>query len=94
MAKLGAPVHAVYTAEQAGAYKPHFQAFEYMLDMLTCGPEDILHRASSFRYDLISAQDLGNKNKVWVNRGHEPANPCYGYVEIHEISHLPSVVRL
>ncbi len=92
--KLGAPFHAVYTAEQANAYKPRFKAFEYMFDMLGCGPEDILHCSSSFRYDLMSAHDLGIKNKVWVNRGHEPANPYYGYVEIADISGLPGVVGL
>ncbi len=92
--KLGAPFHAVYTAEQAQAYKPRFKAFEYMLDMLGCGPEDILHCSSSFRYDLMSAHDLGIRNKVWVNRGHEPANPYYGYVEIADISGLPGVVGL
>jgi 2-haloacid dehalogenase len=94
VAKLGAPFHAVYTAEQAGAYKPHFKAFEYMFDMLGCGPEDITHVSSSFRYDLMSAHDLGIKNKVWVNRGHEPANPYYGYVEIKDISGLPGVFGL
>jgi 2-haloacid dehalogenase len=92
--KLGAPFHAVYTAEQANAYKPRFQAFEYMFDMLGCGPEDILHCSSSFRYDLMSAHDLRITNKVWVNRGHEPANPYYGYVEIPDISGLPGVVGL
>lgn len=92
--KLGAPFHAVYTAEQAQAYKPRFKAFEYMFDMLGCGPEDMLHVSSSFRYDLMSAHDLGIKNKVWVNRGHEPANPYYGYVEIDDISGLPGVVGL
>ena len=92
--KLGAPFHAVYTAEQANAYKPRFKAFEYMFDMLGCGPEDILHCSSSFRYDLMSAHDLGVKNKVWVNRGHEPANPYYGYVEISDISGLAAVVGL
>ncbi len=94
VAKLGAPFHAVYTAEQANAYKPRFQAFEYMFDMLGCGPEDILHCSSSFRYDLMSAHDLGIKNKVWVNRRHEPANPYYGYTEIADISGLPGVVGL
>jgi len=54
----------------------------------------VLHCSSSFRYDLMSAHDLGIKNKVWVNRGHEPANPYYGYVEIPDISGLPSVVGL
>lgn len=92
--KLGAPFHAVYTAEQAQAYKPRFQAFEYLFDTLGCGPEDILHCSSSFRYDLMSAHDLGINNKVWVNRGHEPANPFYGYVEIPDISGLPAVVGL
>lgn len=94
VAKLGAPFHAVYTAEQAQAYKPRFKAFEYMLDMLGCNPEDVLHCSSSFRYDLMSAHDLGIKHKVWVNRGHEPANPYYGYVEIADISGLPGVVGL
>ena len=92
--KLGAPFHAVYTAEQAQAYKPRFKAFEYMFDMLGCGPDDVLHCSSSFRYDLMSAHDLGIRNKVWVNRGHEPANPFYGYVEIADISGLPGVVGL
>ena len=39
VAKLGAPFHRVYTAEQAQAYKPRLQAFEFMLDNLGCGPE-------------------------------------------------------
>ncbi|WP_293867448.1 haloacid dehalogenase type II [uncultured Alsobacter sp.] len=94
VAKLGAPFHAVYTAQQANAYKPRFQAFEYMFDMLGCGPEDVMHCSSSFRYDLMSAYDLGIKNKVWVNRGHEPPNPYYEYVEIKDISGLPGVLGL
>ena len=92
--KLGAPFHAVFTAEQARAYKPRMRAFEYMFDMLGCGPEDITHCSSSFRYDLMTAHDLGIKSKVWVNRGHEPANPYYGYTEIKDISGLPGVFGL
>jgi 2-haloacid dehalogenase len=92
--KLGAPFHAVYTAQQAQAYKPRFRAFEYMLDQLNANPEDILHVSSSFRYDLMSAHDLGIKNKIWVNRGHEPANPYYGYTEIKGISGLAGAVGL
>ncbi len=92
--KLCAPFHRVYTAEQAQAYKPRFKAYEYMFDQLGCGPDDMLHVSSSFRYDLMSAHDLGIKNKVWVNRGHEPANPYYGYVEISDISSLAGVIGL
>ena len=52
--KLGAPFHAVFTAEQTGTYKPRMNGFEYMLDALGCGPEDITHVSSSFRYDLMT----------------------------------------
>jgi 2-haloacid dehalogenase len=94
VSKLEASFHAVYTAEQARAYKPRMKAFEYMFDMLGCGPQDVAHCSSSFRYDLMTAHDLGITNKVWVNRRHEPANPYYGYVEIADISQLPSVFGL
>ena len=92
--KLGAPFHTVLTAEQSGTYKPQMNGFEYMLDLLGCGPEDITHVSSSFRYDLMTAHDLGIKSKVWINLGHEPANPYYGYTEIRDISGLPGVFGL
>lgn len=94
VAKLGAPFHAVFTAQQAQAYKPRLQAFEYMLDQLGCGPEDILHVSSSLRYDLMSADDLGVLNKVFVDRGHGPGNPAYRYQEIKDIGGLPAIVGL
>jgi 2-haloacid dehalogenase len=78
----------------AQAYKPRLQAFEYMLDNLGCGPEDILHVSSSLRYDLMSANDLGIKNKVFVARGHEPSTPYYNYTEIKDIGGLAGVVGL
>lgn len=92
--KLGAPVYKVITAEQTGSYKPQMNGFEYMLDALGCGPQDITHVSSSFRYDLMTAYDLGIKSKVWVNRGHEPANPFYEYTEIAGIGELPCVFGL
>lgn len=94
VAKLGAPFHAVFTAQQAQAYKPRLQAFEYMLDQLGCGPEDMLHVSSSLRYDLMSAHDIGIRNKVFVARGHEPSTPYYGYHEIKDIGGLPGIVGL
>lgn len=94
VAQLGAPFHRVYTAQQAQAYKPRLQAFEYMLDSLNANPEDMLHVSSSLRYDLMSADDLGIKHKVFVNRGHGPGNPAYGYTEIADIGGLPGVVGL
>jgi 2-haloacid dehalogenase len=94
VAKLGAPFHAVYTAEQAQAYKPRLRAFEYMLDELGCAPEDMLHVSSSLRYDLMSANDLGFTHKAFVARGHEPPNPAYGYREIKDIGGLAALVGL
>ncbi|MFE8992420.1 HAD-IA family hydrolase, partial [Streptomyces collinus] len=41
--RLGADFHAVFTAEQAGFYKPRYAAFEYMLDQLDASPEDFVH---------------------------------------------------
>ena len=92
--KLEAPFHAVYTAEQAKAYKPRFRAFEYMLEQLGCGVGDILHVSSSLRYDLIPAHDLRIVNKVYVNRGYEPSVPFYGYHEIADLSGLPGLLDL
>jgi 2-haloacid dehalogenase len=92
VARLGtAAFHAVYTAEQARAYKPRLAAFEYLLERLGCGPLDIVHVSSSLRYDLIPAHDLGIRNKVYVNRGYEPSTPYYGYREIASIGELPSL---
>jgi HAD superfamily hydrolase (TIGR01493 family) len=94
VAKLGAPFHRVYTAQQAQAYKPRLRAFEYMLDQLGCAPEELLHVSSSPRYDHMSANDMGIRNKAFVNRGHEPGNPAYGYREIPDIGGLPALVGL
>jgi 2-haloacid dehalogenase len=93
--KLGAPFHRVFTAQQAQAYKPRLAAFEFMLDSLGCGPQDVLHVSSSFRYDLFSAHDMHIKNKVFVARGHEaPADAAYNYHQIKDISELPALVGL
>lgn len=89
-----APFHAVFTAEQAQSYKPRMRGFEYMLDQLGARPEEVLHVSSSFRYDLMTAHDLGIRDKAWVNRGHEPPNPFYGYHEIPDIGGLPALLGL
>ncbi|MGE3283680.1 MAG: haloacid dehalogenase type II [Alphaproteobacteria bacterium] len=92
--KLGAPFYAVLTAEQAQAYKPRFQAFEYMFDTLGCGPEHFMHVSSSLRYDLMSAHDLRIGRRVFVERGHGPGNPAYGYQAIADLGGLPSLLGL
>ncbi len=92
--KLAAPFHRVYTAEQAQAYKPRFQAFEYMFDQLGAKPEEMMHVSSSFRYDQMSAFDLHFGARVWVARGHEPRNPHYFTHEIPDIGGLAACCGL
>lgn len=89
---LEAPFHTVCTAQQAQAYKPRMQAFEYMFDTLGCGPEDILHVSASLRYDLMPCYGLNIRNKVYVNRGYEPSVPYYQYHEINEIGGLAKLL--
>lgn len=92
--KLGAPFHAVFTAEQAQSYKPRMQGFEYMLESLGALPEELLHVSSSLRYDLMTARDLGIRDKVYVNRGYEPSVPYYEYHEIPDLGGLPALLGL
>ena len=91
---FGVPFHAVLTAQQAQAYKPRLQAFEYMFDTLGCGPEHVAHVSSSLRYDLMSAHDLRIGRRIYVERGHGPGNPAYGYTEIADLSGLPAALGL
>ncbi len=91
---LEVPFYRVYTAEQAQAYKPRMRPFEYMIDALGCNPEDILHVSSSLRYDLMTAADIGIRDKAWINRGHGPGNPEYGYTEIADAGGLAALVGL
>jgi 2-haloacid dehalogenase len=73
VAHLKAQFHEVFTAEEARAYKPRMQAFETMFDRLGCGPHQMMHVSSSFRYDLLTASDLGFMARTLVDRNHEPA---------------------
>jgi 2-haloacid dehalogenase len=95
VAKLGAPFAYVFTAEQAQAYKPRLQAFEYMIDQLHCAPEELMHVSSSFRYDHMSAHDLGYGARVFVARGHEPSlMPHYATHCIRDIGGLSALIGL
>ncbi len=94
VAKLGAPFHAVFTAEMAQAYKPRMQAFEFMFDQLGCRPGDVAHVSSSYRYDLMTAHDMRCGKRIFVNRSHEPHIPYYGATEIKDIGGLAEALGL
>lgn len=94
VAHLKAPFHAVYTAEEAQAYKPRMRAFEYMFDQLGSAPERMMHCSSSFRYDLMTADDLGFMAKALIDRGHEPSSTGYGVNRLADIRELPALLGL
>lgn len=94
VAHLKASFHAVYTAEEARAYKPRFQAFEYMFDELGCAPDQMMHCSSSFRYDLMTASDLGFMAKAFIDRGHEPTSDNYGVSRLTDVRQLPALLGL
>jgi len=91
---LQADFHAVYTAEEACAYKPRAQMFEYMFDQLGCGPQHMMHVSSSFRYDLMTAADLGFMAKAFIDRGHEPVCDGYGVERLTDFRQLPGLLGL
>jgi 2-haloacid dehalogenase len=86
--------HGTLINFQTAAYKPRLRAFEYMIGQLDCNPEDTLHVSASMRYDHLSADGMGIKNKVFVNRGHEPAWPAWGSHEVRDLSGLPALAGL
>ncbi len=94
VANIGVPFAHVFTAEMAQAYKPQLKAFEYMFDQLGCGPEDVAHVSSSFRYDLMSATDLGIPTRIWVDRGHEPHASGYATHQISDIGGLAGALGI
>ena len=78
----------------ASSRKPRLAAFEYMIDQLGATPDDFLHVSSSFRYDLMSATDIGIKNKVFVARGHESPHPGFAHTAVKDIGELASLLGL
>lgn len=92
--RLGADFHAVYTAEQAGVYKPRYGAFEYMLDQLGAKPEEMLHISSHTRYDLMPCHDLGFTNTVMLDRGYDPPAPVYGYHRVDSLDEVNTMLGL
>jgi 2-haloacid dehalogenase len=62
----------VTVAEDCRAYKPSREPFERALNGMNVPPEQILHVAFGFKYDIGPAQQVGMQT-AWVNRRHEPA---------------------
>ncbi|MBT8441181.1 MAG: haloacid dehalogenase, partial [Gammaproteobacteria bacterium] len=66
----------IYTAQDAGTYKPSSRNFEFMFERvrrdLGALPHEILHVAQSLTHDMVPATAAG-MTKVWINRRHDQA---------------------
>jgi 2-haloacid dehalogenase len=93
VAKIGLEFDHVITAEQARAYKPSREAFEYAYQVMAIEPARVTHVAQGWEYDLIPTRDLGLKRRVWVNRYRRAGSCLYQpYDELHDLSPLPALL--
>jgi 2-haloalkanoic acid dehalogenase type II len=91
-------IDAVVTAEDCRAYKPSEEVFEQALASIGAVPEDVVHVAFGYRYDITPAHKLGIPT-AWINRYCEPEpgdkpNPTYQWRDLWGLlslveQHLP-----
>jgi 2-haloalkanoic acid dehalogenase type II len=88
---LAVPFDDVITAQDCGAYKPARTVFEQALARIGEPPEQILHVAFGFKYDIGPAQAMGCRT-AWVNRFTEPkpglAVPDYQWRDLWGLAEL------
>jgi 2-haloalkanoic acid dehalogenase type II len=88
---LAVPFDDVITAQDCGAYKPSRAVFEQALARIGEAPQNILHVAFGFKYDIGPAQEMGCQT-AWVNRFTEakpgPAQPDYEWRDLWGLAEL------
>jgi 2-haloacid dehalogenase len=93
VARIGVAFDHVITAQQARAYKPSRQAFEYAYAVLDIPPAAVTHVAQGWEYDLIPTRDLGLRRRVWINRYGRPGSSHYEpYDELFDLSAVPALL--
>jgi 2-haloalkanoic acid dehalogenase type II len=82
VARIGVPFDYVITAEQAQAYKPSRQLFEYAYRTMDVTPDETVHVAMGMYWDMKARHELGLRG-IWVNRRGETGNPAWlPYAEV------------
>lgn len=83
---IGVPFDYVITAEQAGAYKPSRQLFEYGYRTMGVSPDETVHVAMGVYWDMQARHELGLRG-IWVNRRREIGNPDWmPYTEVPDLA--------
>jgi 2-haloacid dehalogenase len=90
--RIGVPIDAVVTAEDAGSYKPahgHFTRFAESFDV----PRDRwVHVAQSWFHDMVPARDLGIP-RVWINRTGAGDDPSVADAVLPDLTGLVAAVE-
>jgi len=90
---IGVEFDYVITAQQAKAYKPDRQTFEYAFQTMDVDPSQVIHVAQGWEYDHIPTRDLGLKRRVWINRyGRRGSSDYQPYDELPDLSGLPALL--
>ena len=86
VARIGVPFDYVITAEQAGAYKPSRQLFEYAYQFMGVKPAETVHVAMGMYWDMKARHELDLRG-IWVNRRGEKGNADWKpYAEVSDLS--------
>lgn len=93
IARIGVDFDHVITAQQARAYKPSRQTFEYAHTAIDIPPAQVTHVAQGWEYDLIPTRDLGLRRRVWINRYRRPGSSLYQpYDELPDLSAVSALL--
>ena len=93
VAQLGlGNIDQIVTAQQAGAYKPSAQIFDYAHRKLGVARSDIVHICASPHLDLAAARDLGFRC-IWIDRDTGRTKPA-DYTPNATLSSLDGVPEL
>lgn len=93
IANIGVEFDHVITAQQAKAYKPSRETFEYAYQAMDIDPASVIHVAQGWEYDLIPTRDLGLKRRVWINRyGRRGSSNYQTYDELRDLSGVPALL--
>ncbi len=85
VARIGVPFDYVITAEQARAYKPSRQLFDYAYRAMGVTPDETVHVAMGMYWDMKARHELGLRG-IWVNRRGETGNPDWlPYAEVPDL---------
>jgi len=89
---LGVDFDYIFSAEQAGVYKPHVAIYHLPVKQLGLSPHEIVHVAGAAR-DAMGAKAAGLRC-VWVNRSHDLIlDPSFAPdVELATLEPLPEVL--